>query len=355
MYENNNTIKPFIAPKAKVLIVDDSNVTLKAEEDLMKTYNMDVKTANSGVECMNLLLTNRYDIIFMDHMMPNMSGIETTIKIRKMNDDYFKNVVIIALTANSAPNVCSLYIKNGFNDFLEKPIENLKLNKFLRTYLPRKYIIETKVTNVPTKEFDEIIIKNVDTKKAIENCSGSVDNYLSLLSVAYYDGKNKLNIIKSFVNNKDIENYTIEVHALKIVAALIGDSKLVALSKRHEIAGVCRDLNFILNNVDSLLNVYDDLLNNIKLILPKESISVKPKIKTFTIDNLSNLLSSTADAIDNFDLDATNKLLNNLLDYNLTATQESTLNKVKSYINVFDYDNAYELINNFKYNLYKDL
>ena len=352
MYENN-TIKPFIAPKAKVLIVDDSNVTLKVEEDLMRTYNMDIMTANSGVECMNLLLTNRYDIIFMDHMMPNMSGIETTVKIRKINDDYFKNVVIIALTANSSPNVCSLYIKNGFNDFLEKPIENVKLNKFLRTYLPRKYIIETKVTTDPTDEFDEIIIKNVDTKKAIKNCCGSIDNYLSLLSVAYYDGENKLNVIKNFANNKDIENYTIEVHALKTVAALIGDSKLVELSKRHEIAGVSRDLNFILNNVDSLLNFYDDLLNNIKLVLPKENISVKPKIKTFTIDNLSNLVSSTADAIDNFDLDNSNKFLNNLLDYNLTDTQVSTLNKVKAYINVFDYDNAYELINNFKYNLYK--
>ena len=147
MYENNNTVKPFIAQKAKVLIVDDSIVTLKIEEDLMRTYGMDVSTAKSGAECINLLNTNRYDIIFMDHMMPNMNGIETTIKIRKINDEYFKNVIIIALTANSTPNICSMYIKNGFNDFLEKPIDNLKLNKFLRTYIPRKYIVETKIND----------------------------------------------------------------------------------------------------------------------------------------------------------------------------------------------------------------
>ena len=112
--------------------------------------------------------------------------------------------------------------------------------------------------------------------------------------------------------------------------------------------------SFTLANIDDAIVSLAGLLNNIKLVLPKENISVKPKIKTFTIDNLSNLVSSTADAIDNFDLDATNKFLNNLLNYNLTDTQISTLNKVKAYINVFDYDNAYELINNFKYNLYKD-
>ena len=74
-----------------------------------------------------------------------------------------------------------MYLKNGFNDFLEKPIDNLKLNTFLRTYLPRKYIVETKLNNSSIKEFSEIQIKNVDTKKAIQNCGGSIDNYLSLL------------------------------------------------------------------------------------------------------------------------------------------------------------------------------
>lgn len=164
MYENN-TLRHFIAPNAKVLIVDDNNVTLKIEEDLMRTYNMDVATAKSGIDCLNLLLTNRYDIIFMDNIMPTMSGIETTMKIRKMNDDYFKNVIIIVLTADTSPNVCSLYIKNGFNDFLEKPINTLKLDKFLRTYLPRKYIIETKIKHSLIEEFNEIKIKDVDTKK----------------------------------------------------------------------------------------------------------------------------------------------------------------------------------------------
>lgn len=113
-------------------------------------------------------------------------------------------------------------------------------------------------------------------------------------------------------------------------------------------------MKFILDNVNSLLSAYDDLLNNIKPVLPKENTSIKCKIKSFTTSNLANLVDSTANAIDNFDLDSANESLNHLLKYSLTDTQISTLNKVKAFLNIFDYDNAYELINNFKYSLNKN-
>jgi len=345
---------PFSTHKAKVLIVDDSNVTLKIQEDLMKSYGMDVVTARSGKECLALLNANRYDLIFMDHMMPNMDGIETTLKIRKKNDEYFRNVTIIALTANTSPNVCSMYIKNGFNDFLKKPINIDKLNKILRAYLPRQYIVEIKLPAPTVEELNELKIEDVDTKNVIQNCCGNINNYLSLLSVTYHDGKNKLKVIKDFANNNDIKNYTIEVHALKTVATLVGHTKLSELSKRHEIAGTNNNLIFILENVDSLLSVYDSLLNNIKVVLPEEDIEIKPKIKDFTIQNLSDLVKAVANAIDNFDIDLINETLNHLLIYDLSDSQISTLNKVRSFINVFDYDNAYELIANFKYSLYNN-
>lgn len=354
MMDYNIIIKHFAAPKAKILIVDDSNVTLKVEEDMIKTYGINVTTAKSGKECLSLLTTEKYDIIFMDHMMPNMDGIETTLRIRNMKDEYFKKVIIIALTATITPNSSSMYLQNGFNDFLKKPLENIQLNKFLRTYLPRKYIIETAAPEFNASSFDKIKIKDVDTRKAIQNCFGNIDNYLSLLSVAYYEGKNKIKVIKNCAANKDIKNYTIEVHALKSVAELIGDMKLFELAKHHEIAGTEDDLKFILENVDFLLNSYNELLNNIKPVLPKENAKSTPKIKDFTNDYLLNLIEDIANAIDNFDLDSASEVLSLVLDYELTNSQITVLNKVKSYMNIFDYDNAYELITNFKYTLYND-
>lgn len=348
---NGNDIKPFTAEKAKILIVDDSIVTLKIEENLMKTYGIDVTTALSGKECLTLLNTNRYDLIFMDHLMPEMDGIETAKKIREMKDDYFKDVIIIALSASITPNIYSLYIKNGFTDFLEKPINTIKLNNFLRTYLPRKYIVETKSTEYKETEFREILITDVDTKKAIQNCGGNIDNYLSLLSVAYNDGKKKIKLIKDLVFKKDITNYTIEVHALKTVAALIGDNKLAQLSKRHEIAGTNNDLIFISENVDFLLNSYDELLNNIKLVLPEEHLIIKDKNKNYTVEDLYALAQSVSEAIDNFDLDAINEALDHLLHYDLTQSQVNSIDKIKSFINIFDYDSANGEIIKFKYGL----
>lgn len=348
---NENNAKPFTAEKAKILIVDDSIVTLKIEENLMKTFGMDVTTAKSGKECIALLNTNRYDIIFMDHLMPEMDGIETTKKIRKMKDDYFKDVIIIALSASTAPNIYSVYLKNGFNDFLEKPINAVKLNDFLRTYLPRKYITETKFPEYKETEFREIVIKDVDTKKAIQNCGGNTDNYLSLLSVAYNDGKKKIKIIKDLAVKRDITNYTIEVHSLKTVAALIGDNKLAQTSRRHEISGTNNDFLFISENVDSLLSSYGELLNNIKSVLPEEHLVINNKNKNFTLEDLYTLTKSAEEAIDNFDLDSINEALEHLLHYDLTESQIVSLEKIKSSLNIFDYDSASEEITKFEYSL----
>lgn len=343
--------KPFSAEKAKVLIIDDSIVTLKIEENLMKSYGMDVTTAISGKECIAMLNTNKYDLIFMDHLMPEMDGIETTNKIRKMKDDYYKDVIIIALSASITPNMYSVYIKNGFNDFLEKPINTLKLNNILRTYLPRKYIVETKSTEYKKAEFGQILIKDVDTKKAIQNCGGNIDNYLSLLLVAYNDGKKKIKLITDLAVKRDIINYTIEVHALKTVANLIGHNKLAKLSKRHEIAGINNDLTFISENVDFLINSYDELLNNIKLILPEEHLVIKDKNKNYTIQDLYDLANSASEGVDNFDLDAINESLDHLLHYDLSEYQMTSIEKIKSFLNIFDYDNASEEIKKFKYSL----
>lgn len=347
--ENSTIVHSFIAPKARVLIVDDSNVTLKVQQDIMNSFEMQVSTVNSGEKCLELLANNDYDIIFMDVVMPIMDGMQTTMKIRKMKKELFKNIVIVALTANNSSNFSSLYIENGFNDYLEKPIKIFKLHKLLRTYLPKEYIIETKVSNTSIKEISEIKIKNVNTKKAIQNCCGNIENYLSLLSVAYYDGQKKINVIKRFADNKDIENYTIEVHALKTVAALIGDERLSQLSKRHEIAGTNNDIKFISENVNNLLEQYTTLLNNIQTVISSNNTISTGKIKEFNSKELLDIISNIAYSIDNFDLDSSNEYLDKLLQYSLTDKQLEVLDGVKNYLNVFDYDNAYQLITNFKY------
>lgn len=122
---------------AKVLIVDDNAVNLKVAQGLLKTFNLTVDTCKSGRECLELMKKNRdYDLVFLDHMMPELDGIETLNLIRADSDEYMKKVPIVALTANVMNGVRDMFISEGFNDYVPKPIDMVWVNSILRKYIP---------------------------------------------------------------------------------------------------------------------------------------------------------------------------------------------------------------------------
>jgi signal transduction histidine kinase/CheY-like chemotaxis protein len=129
----------FIAPEAKALVVDDIFINLKVAKGILSIFKISVDTADSGQEAIELVKANNYDIIFMDHMMPGMDGIETTGKIRDLPEG--QGVPIIALTANAITGVKEMFISSGMNDFISKPIERGKLETLLSEWLPKEKII----------------------------------------------------------------------------------------------------------------------------------------------------------------------------------------------------------------------
>ena len=131
----------FSAPKARVLIVDDNVINLKVAVGLMRPYNMQIMTVDSGKAALTMLRSQDFDIVFMDHMMPEMDGVEATKLIREMEGDYYKKLPIIALTANAVNGVREMFIESGFNDFIAKPIELTALDRVLKTWLPHDYIM----------------------------------------------------------------------------------------------------------------------------------------------------------------------------------------------------------------------
>ncbi len=133
----------FKAPNAKVLIVDDNLVNRKVAAGLMKPFNMQLTLAKSGQEAIDLLKEERYHIIFMDHMMPEMDGVETTHIIREMDGDYYKNVPIIALTANAVNGAKEMFLEEGMNDFIAKPISIRELSEKILDWLPFELLEET--------------------------------------------------------------------------------------------------------------------------------------------------------------------------------------------------------------------
>ncbi|MCR5309963.1 MAG: response regulator [Lachnospiraceae bacterium] len=127
-----------VGNNAKVLVVDDNAVNLKVAQGLIRTYGIEVDTCMSGRECLEILREHKdYDIIFIDHMMPELDGIDTLNMIRADSDEYMQKVPLIALTANVVSGIREMFISEGFNDYVAKPIDMVWLNGILRKYLPQ--------------------------------------------------------------------------------------------------------------------------------------------------------------------------------------------------------------------------
>lgn len=132
----------FIAPEAQVLVVDDNMMNLKVAMGLMKPYQLKIRTTDSGMEALRILKKQQFDLIFMDHMMPEMDGVETVRRIREMDGEYYKNVPIIALTANAVSGAREMFLNEGFQDFLAKPIDIAMLERILKLWLPKDLLMQ---------------------------------------------------------------------------------------------------------------------------------------------------------------------------------------------------------------------
>lgn len=132
--------KRFTAPGAKILVVDDNAMNLKVVLGLLKPYHMTIMTAESGPQAIEMAKSADYHIIFMDHMMPGMDGVEALHAIRDLEGDYFKELPIVALTANAVSGAREMFLSEGFQDFVTKPIEMNAMERSLRQWLPEKLI-----------------------------------------------------------------------------------------------------------------------------------------------------------------------------------------------------------------------
>lgn len=133
-------IKRFVAPRASILIVDDNQMNLKVASGLLRPYQIKIVTADSGKAAIKLLEENTFDMVFMDHMMPGMDGVETLKHIRAMERDVCKTVPVVALTANAVSGACEMFLEEGFCDMVAKPIEMSLFEKVLQRWLPEELI-----------------------------------------------------------------------------------------------------------------------------------------------------------------------------------------------------------------------
>ncbi|MCL2662875.1 MAG: ATP-binding protein [Oscillospiraceae bacterium] len=339
----------FRAPESKVLIVDDINMNLVVARGLIQPYNIQIDLCSGGAEAIAAMKTGYYDLVFMDHMMPEMDGVEAVAHIRAMaaEDPYYSQVPIIALTANAVTGTREMFLENGFNDFLSKPIDTAKLNAILQKWIPKELQIDKKDKYLHSPEYESgecIVIADVDVKKGISMTGGTIENYRSALTVYCKDGYDKIKEIETCVDNKNIQLFTTYVHALKGASASIGADSLSIAAGDLETAGLRGDIDYIHAQTQKFLTEFNELLQNINdalsceegspnLVTPIDMSSLKPKLIKLRV------------ALVGYDTPTINETTKNLQSFTNDPVIGDKINNILQYILVGEYDEAVSLIN----------
>ena len=281
----NRYTADFVAPKAKVLIVDDNKVNRQVAQELMKLFGFEAHLAESGREAIDLVSRHlvSYDIIFMDHMMPYMDGAEATENIRQLEGNYAKNVPIIALTANAIKGVDKQLLKSGMNDYIAKPIKIDQLSAILRKWLPAAKIfpagttleeVERREAQVPWNKLpqDELLerFEGIDTTTGIRNCAGNIDGYIELLKT--YASSNLINLLNDFYEKEDMDNYAVTAHSIKGASQSVGALDVADMAYGLERAAKRGDITYIWDHHEEMTTTYSNILSMLrKIFYPSKS------------------------------------------------------------------------------------
>jgi len=273
-------------------------------------------------------------------MMPEMDGIEATKLIREMSREnpYYADLPIIALTANAISGTKEMFLSNGLNDFLSKPIDMVKLNAILAKHLPKEKQekLETKVIDANSTDLEamEMEIDGIDIKKGISMTGGTFKGYMQTLAVFREDGLQKIDEIRKSLETENYPLYATYVHALKSALANIGASELSENAKALEFAGKQKDTAFIgSNNAQFLMNL-ETILNSLGNVL---SSGGNEKHKTYVdFELLRSELNRLKEALESLDSVTMDKTVNNLREF----SQVDGVGDILQNVLIGEYDDA---------------
>ncbi len=254
----------FTAPGAQILIVDDVPMNITVAKNMLKSLKVQVDTASSGQKCLNLIREKRYHLIFMDHMMPEMDGIEVFHKMNEMQESKNHGVPVIMLTANAISGMKGEYLSEGFQDYLSKPMRGRDLEQMIKKYLPRELIHDFHREEETEKQQKDIgeIIPELDKEMGISYCGGAEDIYLDILKE--YCEKNRLKDLKTCFENRDWQNYRIHVHTLKGTSLTVGLPGLSELAREVELAVKEGDYDTVYKKHPGMIEQYGDILERLE-------------------------------------------------------------------------------------------
>ena len=334
----------FTAPEALVLMVDDNPMNLTVFKSLIKQTKVQVDTANDGDEGLLLAKEKKYDIIFLDHMMPGKDGIETLHELKKQESGPNRNTPVICLTANAISGAREQYIEAGFNDYLTKPIDTDKLEEMLLTYLPQEKMQEAgeEVMVQENEEIPESLAplqgaEWLDMRIGIKN-SGSVEAYLPLLKIFYESIDETEQAIEGFYAERNIKDYTIKVHALKSSARIIGAQEFGEEAQLLENAGKAENREYIRAHHEGFIETYRGFKAQLAAVFANEQTAAEDEKPEADAVLMESVYEEMREAAEEMDCDRLEEIFTEMEDYRIPDGEVELYKKLKQAVDHFDYE-----------------
>jgi len=336
----------FTAPGMKVLIVDDNVINRKVARGFLKNYDFDLTEAESGPEAIERVRAERYDLIFMDHMMPDMDGVEAAEIIRRDCGENGTYPVMIALTANAMEGMRERFLEHDFQDFIAKPLDRRELNQLLLRWVPEKYR-QTQEEEEESKPLDPeaFRIDGIDMNAVMQYYSGDEEGFVELLDLYCIDGKRKTELLYEVVES-DILRYQIEVHGLKSASANIGAMKVSSMARAQENAAVQGDREFIAEKFPLLMGEYENLLANIGQFLEwrRQENGGKEKLPCLTLQEIRGETAVALEELKHFRSQKCGERVDEMLKHQLPEYAEKRLLEIREQLRLYEDDRAEELL-----------
>ena len=345
--EHKKYQEKFVAPDACVLVVDDTPLNLVVFKGLLKQTQIQIDTANDGDEGIILSREKKYDLIFLDHMMPGKDGIETLKYMKAMPDNPNRETPVISLTANAISGAREEYLAAGFQDYLTKPVDSAKLESVLIQYLPQEKV-RVREEGMEDAAAEENILpswlqelEGIDTQEGIGHC-GSEAAYLDTVKVFAESAWSGIADIEGYFQSEDWPNYTTKVHALKSTARIIGAKLLSEMAKRMEYAGNAGEIEKIKKETPALLSIYRGFAEKLAPLCPpkqrdEEKMPIDEAALREAYDTLKEFVAS-------FDYDNAMFVLESLEEYRLPEDEEKRYQSIRTAIEKLDWEKAGQIL-----------
>ena len=336
----------FTAPMARLLVVDDTQVNLSVFESLLRRTKIKIDTAASGDEAIVLYRRRHYDVIFLDHMMPDKDGIDTLKEMKEITDTPNSDTPVVCFTANAISGMREIYISAGFDDYITKPVDPARLEMLLLKYIPKGKIApaslddDEEYVSIPEFLFG---IEAIDVDSGLKHC-GSREAYMSTLEMYLDAAPKNMDDIKKYWATRDLKNTTVKIHALKSTSRLIGAVKLGDFAARLEKAGEAGDAVTLEREISDLLKQYSELVKELEPLNDIKDDDIEDDRAVISHKDIKNAYTDILEFCNSFDYDSVGNMVESLEKYRFPEDEASRFVNLKKAVDNFDYDLIPEIL-----------